>query len=221
MKKTLTACEITDNLKRLFAGKDIKCTEVISGGKWDSDFFYIETKFTKVVIINKTIWVKPSVRQWYEYLVYCKDFGIMYQKQRTAKLGTVIPFIYLPPKSSKEAREQADLLLQACGLKSPKKKDEDIARLREFGVKHYIEFYKLIKDIEVISSNLEYEKVYSGYGKYEDGKLLLSVTHKTGSFKFPIENITGYSDQDEQIQNIFFNLLGKPVTSKVNELVAA
>ena len=135
----------------------------------------------------------------------------MYQKQRTAKLGTVIPFIYLPPKSSKEAREQADLLLQACGLKSPKKKDEDIARLREFGVKHYIEFYKLIKDIEVISSSLE----------YEDGKLLLSVTHKTGSFKFPIENITGYSDQDEQIQNIFFNLLGKPVTSKVNELVAA
>lgn len=214
MKQTLNAAQVSENLKQLFSGREIKCTEVINGQ------FFIETKNAKVVVIGKAIWTKPTIKEWAKYLVYCKENNKMYQKVRTIK-GTYIPFIYLPTKNAKQAKNEAEILLQACGLKTKREKDTDIATLHQWGAKGYIEIYKLIKELTVIDSCMEYEQVYAGYGKYKQGKLLLSVTHTKGHFKFPIECITGNYLQDQHIKNIFLNLLGKPVTTKEIELIAA
>lgn len=225
MKQLLTAAQVTANLQTLFAGKQITCTETYDDR--NKPYFYIETKRTKIVVVGKMVWIKPTIKEWADYLIYCNDFNprngqrVMYQKIRTL-VGTCIPFQYLK-KKDKEATEHANLLLQACGMKSARKQDsatDDINRLREFKCSSLIDIYKVIKEVTVIDSNLEYQQVYEGYGKYRDGNLMLAVTHKTGDFKFQIDCITGYKDQDEQIQNIFLNLLGKPVTSK-QELVAA
>jgi hypothetical protein len=221
MKKILTAQEVTDNLQILFPGKDIKCTEVIEGRtKWnEANYFYIETNITKVVIIGKTIWVKPDIRSWARYIIYCKDTGAMYKKVRTAKLGTVIPFIYLPARNSKDAKEQADLLLQACGVKTVKINEDDLSRLRKFKAPFYVECYKMIKQIQVIESTLREEPICDRWGNENGMNFILSVTHTTGNFKFPIDMET--EEQKEEVTNIFLNLLGKPVTSKIKELIAA
>lgn len=213
MKQILTTEQVTENLQRLFPGKDIKCTEAIAGDKWADPQFYIETNTTKLFIIGKMVWVKPSLYNWGNYCAYCNQCGKMYQKLRT-KIGTCIPFTTSTRAKDKERYEQIDLLLIACGLKTVKNQDEDIKRLRQYKASDYVNFYKLIKEVEVTGSDLVYEQLYEGYGKYKDGKLMLSVTHTNGKFSFPIECITGFTDQDEQIQNIFFNLLGMATTSK-------
>jgi hypothetical protein len=217
MKHELTITQVTENLQRLFPGKDIKCIDIVRS--WDGSQFYIETNVSKIVVNGKMIWVKPDIRSWAQYIIYCKDWNKMYQKLRTAKFGTCIPFIFLPAKQSKKNKEYSELLLIACGLKTKKTKDEDISRLQQFKAPFYVECYKLIKQIQVIESSLQDETICDRWGNERGHKLMLSVTHTTGNFKFPIE--TGYTDQDEQIANIFLNLLGKPVMTKVTESIAA
>lgn len=218
MKQVLNTQQVTDNLQKLFPGKDIKCTEVANS--WDGAKFYIESNTTKVFITGRMVWVKPSLQSWGRYCAYCNQFGKMYQKIRT-KQGTMIPFTISTRAKDKQRHEEIDLLLIACGIKAAKKEETDLNRLQKLSAKDYVNFYKLIKEVEVIEANLENKETFDRWGEPIGHQLTLSVKHTKGQFSFPMECITGNQDQDIEIQNIFLNLLGKPVTSKVSELMAA
>lgn len=212
MKKAiLTPSQVNENLQRLFPNKAIVCTETFED--WNATYFYIETETSKVVVINKEVWIKPTINGWFRYMEYCKNSGAMYKKTRVKNYGTCIPFMFLKGKNNPN-KEHNDLLLHSCGLKQVKKED-DLTRLRSFKVPSYVEIYKLIKDVTVVNAE-RYDKPEFDHWKRETGNFIQSikVTHKTGDFSFAIDNLTGYSDQDEQILNIFCNLLNLPLTSQ-------
>lgn len=51
--------------------------------------------------------------------------------------------------------------------------------------------------------------------RYNGKFLALQITHSTGSFSFPIDGIAIDQDNTDEAQNIFFNALNLPVTSKM------
>jgi len=118
-----------------------------------------------------------------------------------------------------EDKKEAERLLLICGLKSEKKilqvKPEQ--RLRQLDCGGLVPIYKMIMEIDLISADLEtkYEKDYWGNDKLNRPFMALVVKHSRGSFSIPIENISPKEEHNEEIQNIFFNALKLPVTSKL------
>lgn len=222
MKQALTTNQVNDNLIKLFPGKAIECTEVIID-KWNPSYYYFTTKAGQFVLIGKMLWQKPTIKEWAKYIIYCKDSGIMYQKIRT-KIGTLIPFIYIKNKnfySVKDAKIQQDLILQACGLKSEKTKEDSLSRLQILKAKDYVTIYKMIKELDIVKATIENKEIFDRWNDPIGYKTVLTVCHTKGSFTVPMEGITGNDQQDDEIRNIFANLLGLKVTTYSSELIAA
>lgn len=108
-------------------------------------------------------------------------------------------------KSEKEAVEK---ILLCCGMKAEKKIAEITPEQRlkklDTGLSN---IYKMMLELDIISADLidTNSRFYTG--------LSLVVTHSKGQFKIPIEHYS--KENDEEIQNIFFNALNLPVTSKL------
>lgn len=116
-------------------------------------------------------------------------------------------------------KKEAERLLIICGLKVVKKVTEvkPEQRLKELQCGNLVPIYKMIMEIDLISADLEikHKKDYWGNEDKKESFMALVVRHSHGSFSIPIENIAPDQEHTEEIQNIFFNALNLPVTSKL------
>lgn len=198
-KPPITVQQVTENLRRLFPGKEVFCTEIIQ--LWNDTCFYIETNMVKVVVIGKMVWVKPSIRRWADYIIFCNNTGAAYKKMRT-KIGTCIPFLC---RKGDRNKPEAETLLVACGLKPDPaiRAANPVNRLRELGGQFYVQAYSVFKDVKIVSAYF-----YHASDRYNRDRLFCAVITDSGSYKFPIESaLLVPADQDE-IQAIFGDLLG-------------
>lgn len=215
-KPVITAAEVTANLRRLFPGKEIQCNEVEE--QWnDRPHFYIETATTKVVVIGKQVWVKPTIQRWAAYLMHCNDGYGIYSKMRT-KIGTCIPFVYLKKDRNKA---EAELVLMACGLKPEPKQTTPVQRLREIGGKTYVDIWNMLNMVQVTNAHF-----YHGKDGWRNDCLFCYVQTATGSYKFALPKLSNDRRQniEDEIRGIFGQLLGitasVTIKPKLSEIAA-
>jgi hypothetical protein len=212
MKQVLSKDQVNANLKlsRLAGGTCYK----IYYNKWTNEpTFYIWFRGEGITVVHGK-------------KVYCHSF-----KNPPTGTEPVLmrfqSFICTPYVPAKTWRGQPkdnniDEMLLICGMKGEKKPINDAKatenRLREIAGADYLRIYKMISELEILGSDLEtrYHKDYWGYeDKRKKPFMVLVVRHEKGSFSIPIENVAGNRGNDEEIQNIFFNALNLPVTSKL------
>lgn len=108
-------------------------------------------------------------------------------------------------------KDDQEKILIHCGLIQPKKVKEQKPeeRIKQICGGSLSLIYKMMLGLHDVTADLiEKEDRYNG--KF----LALHVTHSNGSFSFPIDGIAIDQDNNDEAQNIFFNALNLPVTSK-------
>lgn len=212
--ENLTTEQVNNNLKNYFKNQKITCLGFINGS------YILKARLKIFIDEKKQVYVKPDIDYAKQYYKHLSEFGGIKIKKRfideTGEVYNCIPYFFnmrsFDNVSFKyNTRLQTELknnLLTSVGYLKPKDEGKtDLQRLQEFKIPAYVQFYKLIKEVTVLNAEVKKDQVYAGYGKYVEGLEKLHITHKTGSFSFPIENI----DQQhitKQIRAIFFNLVG-------------
>lgn len=214
--KHLTSSEVNDNLASIFPDKNAICVHADSG-----NYIIDLGKFGKVAIDEKkgvfVNWMhKPEMLK--EYETYCTNWKrstcIYVQKQFLGE--TYIPLIWERKNADAGLKSQYNQFLSCVGYYKASEATE-LQRLNKLAGKTYSDIYKMIKEIDVVDSTIEFKQEYEGYLKYKQGAALLVVIHTKGKFSFQISKIAS-EETDEEIQNIFFRLLGMRQT---NQTIAA
>jgi hypothetical protein len=206
---TLTIQQVNENLATIFPDKQCQCV-FANEGQYILDF----GKFGKVGIDSKKqVFVKwPDNGKQSEYEAYCTNWKrstIAYITKQF--LGEIyIPLIWEKKTADESLKAQHAAFLNCVGYGKKIVTESDAKRLSKLAGNSYSQIYKIIKELTVISTDL--------ITKDRSDMLLLSVKHATGEYRFPITNITPYPEHDEEIQNIFFRLLGMAQT---NQSIAA
>lgn len=205
MKKQLLSIEqVNKNLKAFFPDVESFCFHAVNG-LYVMDFpghgRVMVDEFKKVYIQ----W--PGQDKQKEYEQYCKDNAAVPYIRKRAVCSEFIPLIWNRKTANAKLIMQHEQFLQACGYGKRQKVQSEESRLKELAGPNYLAFYKLIKEVNVKQSFLAMGKLH--------------VIHETGKFSFPVRNISHPANQlqDQEVRNIFFNLLGLPVSSK--QLTAA
>lgn len=211
MKQILSKEQVNVNLDRIKKGHAV-CYSINYNRYTNEPTFYIWFRGKGITVIQgKKVY-------WRSFKYGADEFSLI-----TANFHGMIFAPYVPAKTyrNQPKDETAEKLLLACGMKNEKKISEvkPEQRLKELQCGNLVPIYKLIMEVELISADLEIKtlegKDYWGNVKSSEPYMALVVKHSHGSFSIPIENIAPDQEHTEEIQNIFFNALNLPVTSKL------
>lgn len=225
MKKAfLTIQDINNNLNKYFPGKGGYCTgfwqdEYVSNGNLNYHIRFVGATYKHDLIVTskKVILIAANKTKQNDYLKVCNNWSNRISALHHFGNHTYIPFIYDKKSATDEHKKQYNDLLICVGYAKDKSEMPltDLQRLQAFKIPIYVQVYKLMQELQDMSGKLEREKIYAGYGKYTDGQERLVVTHKTGSFKIPIELIDNSTETTKQIRAIFFNALNMPLDNEI------
>ena len=224
----LTIEQVNNNLKNYFKDQKITCLGFINGS------YILKARLKIFIDEKKQVYVKPDIDYAKQYYSHLSNFGGIKVKKRfvdeAGNINICIPYFFnmrsfdnvsFKYNTRLQTELKNNLLISVGYLKAKDEVKTDLQRLQGFKIPTYVQLYKIIKDVTVLSAEVRKDQVYAGYGKYVDGLEKLHITHKTGNFSFPIENIDT-AHITKQIRAIFFNLVGiaqeteiKPVLSTV------
>lgn len=196
--KYITLEQVNQNL--LDAGKGKKSNGICYKCKNDGKniFYYFLMRGWGIYVVSKSGVYKHE---------FGKENSIEDNKMVYKLFGSQMDFILFDKKYNSD-KQTFSLLRTICGF-TKEKTESEIDRLKQMAGADYVRFYKLIQELTNVSAHTEMRRTnYNGECKF------LVISHSKGSFSIPIENINSNA-HDEQIQAIFFNLLGLPLNNKM------
>lgn len=208
MKQILSKDQVNANLKKMDA-KNAICYSIVYNRYTDQPTFYIWQRGKGVVVVeNKMVY-------WHSFIEPLTGDEAITKSFRGMVCREYITRSRWNNRQNKSDKETVEKILLCCGMKSEKKilAVTPEQRLKQLEYGNLVPIYKMIMEIELISADLEMKELeahdYWGNVKSSKPYLALVVKHTRGSFSLPIENY------EDEIQNIFFNALSLPVTSKL------
>lgn len=99
------------------------------------------------------------------------------------------------------------------------KPETEVQTVRRIAGMSYKQIYLLIKKVTVISAYLEnkvvscytaFDKDNKPFRKYTYQKVITAI-YPNGRFSFPIHNVCENEEHNDELQIIFYNILGMPV----------
>ena len=202
MKNQLTIAQVNENLQQQFPDKESHCFHAVNG-TYVMEFRHNGETLRVMVDEFKKVYVQwPDDRKPQEYAEYCRQNKSICYIRKWAVCGEFIPLIWNTKTVGQDLKLQHQQFLEICGYGKPEKPESDEARIKKLAGSNYFLIYKLIKEVNV-------KQAFLAMGK-------LHVVHDTGKFSFLIKNIShpANAEVDRQIRDMFYNLLGLPVTSK-------
>lgn len=206
-KALLTIEQVNENLKKQFPENQIICTEI------NENEIYIESDAMNIVVKENQIFKMATTESMMEYKKFIEGYHLAFVVKHF-KYAVYIPFIYLRKLASNEVKEQESKVLIACGLKKNEQKQSPLARLKIIGGKSYVDFYKIIKEVEIIKAT---NSIYIDYMDRKGETLI--IEHTKGKFSFPIDNVS--ENSDGELKRIFYEIINVPVVEEIKRFQPA